>query len=114
MESEYEYLKRMATQMFAKFQKYWANFSRILAITVILDPRYKIQFVDFYYKKLYGINGSLEFTIVRDKLFSLFNEYVQSSAIRTNSASSSKKGVGSTNGWESFSMETIDVMNVSH
>ena len=99
--------------MFVKFQKYWAEFSRILAFAVILDPRYKIQFVDFCYKKLYGVNGSLEFTIVRDQLFSLFNEYVENSATRTSSTSSSDKGFNSSSAWESFSMETIDVMNVS-
>ena len=63
MESEDEYLEKMATQMFVKFQKYWADFSRILDLAMILDPQCKIQFVDFCYK-FYGINGSLEFTIV--------------------------------------------------
>ena len=38
IESEDEYLERMAIQMFAKFQKYWVDFNRILAITVILNP----------------------------------------------------------------------------
>lgn len=111
MESEDNYINKMDAQ---KFQKYWVDFSRIVAIAVILDPRYKIQFVDFCYKKLYGTNGSLEFTIIRDKLLFLINECVQNSATKSNCTSSFDKGINSSSVWESFSMKTIDVMNVSH
>ncbi|KAK6267469.1 hypothetical protein QUC31_011629 [Theobroma cacao] len=68
------YMKNMSTQMLVKFVKYWSDFSLILAIAVILDPRYKIHFVEWSYGKLYG-NDSTQFKNVRDWLFSLFNEY---------------------------------------
>ena len=55
MENEDEYMRRMATQMLAKFEKYWLDFNVLLAIVVSLDPRYKLQFVDFCYKKLMNI-----------------------------------------------------------
>ncbi|XP_034229371.1 zinc finger BED domain-containing protein RICESLEEPER 1-like [Prunus dulcis] len=68
------FMKSMATQMMEKFDKYWKEYSLILAIAVILDPRYKIQFVEFCYKRLYGYNSE-EMTKVRDMLFSLFDLY---------------------------------------
>ena len=40
----------------------------ILTIAVVFDPRYKLQFVDFFYKKLYGLN-SPQFSLVKEKLF---------------------------------------------
>nr|GMC86818.1 zinc finger BED domain-containing protein RICESLEEPER 2-like [Ipomoea batatas] len=67
-------MRNMAVQMFAKFEKYWSAFSLILAIAVILDPRYKIHFVDWSYKRLYG-HDSMEFKKVKESLFSLYNEY---------------------------------------
>ncbi|XP_019189244.1 PREDICTED: zinc finger BED domain-containing protein RICESLEEPER 2-like [Ipomoea nil] len=67
-------MRNMAIQMFAKFEKYWSAFSLILAIAVILDPRYKIHFVDWSYKKLYG-HDSMEFKKVKESLFSLYREY---------------------------------------
>nr|GMC60524.1 putative Zinc finger, BED-type [Ipomoea batatas] len=67
-------MRNMVVQMFAKFEKYWSAFSLILAIAVILDPRYKIHFVDWSYKRLYG-HDSMEFKKVKDSLFSLYNEY---------------------------------------
>ncbi|EOX94307.1 Uncharacterized protein TCM_003896 [Theobroma cacao] len=60
--------------MFVKFEKYWFEFSLILAIAVIFDSRYKIQFVRWSYTKLYGSN-SVEFKKVKDHLFALYDEY---------------------------------------
>lgn len=69
-----EYIKKMATMMLIKFEKYWLNFSLILTIAVVIDPRYKLQFVDFSYKKLYGAD-STQYMQVKEKLFALFEEY---------------------------------------
>ena len=78
----------MATQMYKKYYKYWGEFSVILAIALILGPRYKMTFVEFAYKKVYGID-SLELEIVRNKLISLFNEYTLASMSTRGSSSAS-------------------------
>lgn len=46
----------MAMKIQPKFDKYWANYNMILAIAVVLDPRYKTQFVELCDKMLYGVN----------------------------------------------------------
>ena len=60
LKSNDEYMKNMAALMMAKFEKYWSNFSLTLAIAVILDPHYKIDFVEWSYKEIYG-SHSMEF-----------------------------------------------------
>ncbi|KAK2646611.1 hypothetical protein Ddye_021806 [Dipteronia dyeriana] len=72
----------MSNQMYTKFNKYWSDFSTILAIAIILDPRYKMEFVMFVYERLYGAE-SKQFEEVKRKLFALFNEYVTSSTGRS-------------------------------
>ncbi|KAG6471586.1 hypothetical protein ZIOFF_069030 [Zingiber officinale] len=60
-----------------------------------VDPRFKIQFVEFYYNKLYGY-GSNELSLVRSKLVSLFEEYMHmdiASQLSTSGASSSSHNV---------------------
>ena len=59
-----------------KFEKYWSEYSLILAIAVILDPRYKIQFVEWAYTKLHG-KDSYEFKHVHDTLITLFDVYME-------------------------------------
>jgi len=44
----------MASQIISKFEKYWSEFSLVLAIAVVLDPRYKLRLVNYYYTKIYG------------------------------------------------------------
>jgi hypothetical protein len=41
----------MARRMKMKFEKYWDCYSVILSFAVILDPRYKLQFVEYGYVK---------------------------------------------------------------
>ena len=42
---------------------------------MVLNPYFKMQFVEFSYMKLYG-GGHIETIHGREKLVSLFNEYV--------------------------------------
>ncbi|OMO52806.1 Integrase, catalytic core [Corchorus capsularis] len=49
-----EFMKNMAARMFTKFEKYWSDFSIIVAIACVLDPHYKLSYVEWVYKKLYG------------------------------------------------------------
>ncbi|KAG6475664.1 hypothetical protein ZIOFF_064893 [Zingiber officinale] len=84
-------MRSMANRMFHKFDKYWKDYNILFAIAVIVDPRFKMQFVEFCYNKLYG-HGSNELSLVRSKLVSLFEEYMHmgiASKVSTSSASSS-------------------------
>ncbi|KAK2658193.1 hypothetical protein Ddye_004726 [Dipteronia dyeriana] len=96
-ESNDVFLQKMVTQMYNKYYNYWDEFSVILAIALILDPRYKMIFIEFAYKKVYGIN-SPELENVRNKLLSLFNEYMSTSmSTRASTSLPSASGGDDTN-----------------
>jgi hypothetical protein len=88
---EDEHKKLMAIQMISKFEKYWLEFSEVLAIAVILDPRYKLHLVNYYYTKIYGVMDSPQFLNVREKLKSLFMEYSASFNISSSSSTTSQR-----------------------
>ncbi|OMO91462.1 hypothetical protein CCACVL1_07109, partial [Corchorus capsularis] len=44
----------MAKEMKTKFDKYWSSYSTLLAFAIILDPRYKLQFLKFCFQKVHG------------------------------------------------------------
>ncbi|KAL5580276.1 hypothetical protein UlMin_012718 [Ulmus minor] len=104
LEGTYEFLISMTSMMWVKFQKYWFDFSVILAIAYILDPRYKMNFVELCYKKAHG-DDSLEILVVLNKLQSLFDEYKSKSSHPTTISISSRENEGSSHP-ESMEMES--------
>jgi hypothetical protein len=86
----------MAKRMKSKFGKYWNSYSVILSIAVILDPRYKLQFVEYCYVKLFGNDGVNIAKETLDKMKAFLNEYLKSSN-ETNISSSQRSIRGSPN-----------------
>ncbi|WOL04546.1 zinc finger BED domain-containing protein RICESLEEPER 1-like [Canna indica] len=85
--SEDEPMRRMATRMMGKFEKYWSNFNETLAIAVVLDPWFKFEFMEWGYKKIYGSDAKPYIEAIRRTLFSLIDEYVQRSSSTLGSSS---------------------------
>ncbi|KAL2944298.1 putative AC transposase [Bienertia sinuspersici] len=50
---EVDSIKKMASVMLEKFDKYWGDYSTFLAIAVVLDPWYKMDLVRSVFLKLY-------------------------------------------------------------
>ena len=44
----------MVHDMQTKFDKYWSEYNLALSCVGILDPRYKVTFVKYYFVKIYG------------------------------------------------------------
>ena len=89
------FMRNMASKMFTKFEKYWADFSTIMAIAGILDPRYKFQFADWAYKKIYVGTHDVELGLLKDKLFALYDEYAKASNLASSSTPSPTTHVSS-------------------
>ena len=75
VESADWFINNILRQMQGKFDKYWAEYSPVLAMAIAFDPRYKLQFVEFCYKKLYEESFKVELNRVRGNLISLYEEY---------------------------------------
>ncbi|KAK9208449.1 hypothetical protein WN944_000804 [Citrus x changshan-huyou] len=47
-------IRIMDDKMVEKFEKYWNEIHPMLVVAVVLDPRYKMLLIDFYFPKIYG------------------------------------------------------------
>lgn len=65
----------MASKMKAKFDIYWSKCSMALAVAAILDPRFKMKLVEYYYPQIYGDNAPDRIKDVSDAIRELFNAY---------------------------------------
>lgn len=62
LNNEDRVIKDMASMMHEKFEKYWKQYSVVLAFRAILDPRMKLQFLSFCYSKLDSISAQKKVT----------------------------------------------------
>ncbi|CAL1414659.1 unnamed protein product [Linum trigynum] len=59
-----------------KIEKYWKECGLVLAISVVMDPRFKMKLVEFSFSKLFGEESPLYVKMVDDGLHELFDEYL--------------------------------------
>ncbi|KAK9749713.1 hypothetical protein RND81_02G145500 [Saponaria officinalis] len=70
------YLVDMVSLMQKKFDKYWSKYNLLLSCACVLDPRYKLVFVEYCYSNFYGdVYGREKTNEVLTTLNSLLKEY---------------------------------------
>ncbi|XP_071723617.1 zinc finger BED domain-containing protein DAYSLEEPER [Rutidosis leptorrhynchoides] len=75
MASEDPYVSGIAKIMQEQVNKYWKDCSLILALAVIVDPRFKMKLVEFSFSKIYGEEAPAYIKLVDDGIHELFHEY---------------------------------------
>jgi hypothetical protein len=51
-----EYIRLMAAKMSDKFDKYWGDTNMLMALTAVLDPRYKMKLISFCFPIIYPLD----------------------------------------------------------
>ena len=85
-----EYISSLAVKMRKKFEDYWDKCSLGLAVAAMLDPRFKMKLLEYYYPQLYGDSASELIDDVFECIKSLYNEHSTVSPL----ASSLDQGLG--------------------
>ncbi|XP_010535246.1 PREDICTED: zinc finger BED domain-containing protein RICESLEEPER 2-like [Tarenaya hassleriana] len=80
---EDELLKSMAERMKVKFDKYWEEYSIILVIGSVLDPRMKLEALKFFYDQLDEESSQSKVDKVKSKMYLIFEEYKKRFGIST-------------------------------
>ncbi|CAH1432808.1 unnamed protein product [Lactuca virosa] len=66
----------IAIPMRESFDRYWKSCCLILAIAVVMDPRFKMKLVEFSFTKIYGEEAVSYINLVDEGIHQLFLEYV--------------------------------------
>ncbi|KAF7143102.1 hypothetical protein RHSIM_Rhsim05G0140000 [Rhododendron simsii] len=79
-------IREMAKRMVEKFDKYWSVVNGVVGVSAVLDPRYKINVLEFYFRLLFPTTYKEEVEKVRALCYKLLKEY--------QSPSSTIEGIG--------------------
>ncbi|XP_042433359.1 zinc finger BED domain-containing protein RICESLEEPER 2-like isoform X1 [Zingiber officinale] len=74
-QSEVSVVSSMAKVIHDKFDKYWKDCSLVLALAVVMDPRFKIKLIEFSFSKIYGAESARYVKLVNDSIHDLYHEY---------------------------------------
>lgn len=66
----------IAKTMQEKVDKYWRDCSLVLAMAVVMDPRFKMKLVEFSFSKIFGEDAGKNIKTVDDGIHELFTEYM--------------------------------------
>ncbi|GMI86766.1 DAYSLEEPER [Hibiscus trionum] len=70
-----ESISSLALKMRKKFEEYWDKCNVGLAVAAMLDPRFKMKLLEYYYPQLYGDSASVYIDEVFECIKSLYNEH---------------------------------------
>ena len=87
----------MATKMMNKFECYWNVIHDIMEVATVLDSRYKMGLLEYYYEKLYPVDFYVEINKIRQLCYDLvFDNQLRSkvSGCASQSMDSGKSNVG--------------------
>ncbi|KAH1207327.1 Zinc finger BED domain-containing protein DAYSLEEPER [Glycine max] len=73
--SQDPFCSHLITPLQEKFDQYWRESCFVLAVAVVMDPRYKMKLVESTFAKIFGENADQWIRIVEDGLHELFLEY---------------------------------------
>lgn len=85
-----EVISEMVASMKPKFFKYWEDYSDILAIAAVLDPRLKMQCLEYCFTMLDASTCKMKMDNIKKKLKKLFDAYKKSTTKSVAGTSRSK------------------------
>ncbi|XP_042030043.1 zinc finger BED domain-containing protein RICESLEEPER 2-like [Salvia splendens] len=74
-----EVVKSMSLKMLSKFEKYWEEYSDILSMGAVFDPRMKLKLVEYCYSTLDPLSSEDKVYRLKMKLYILYDEYKKKS-----------------------------------
>ncbi|XP_057723543.1 zinc finger BED domain-containing protein RICESLEEPER 2-like [Arachis stenosperma] len=80
-------IRNMGEKMMIKFNKYWEEYSVVLAFGAVLDPRFKLNTLVHCYNEIDPISAKDKVELVKNKLYKLFEVYDQNSSTTVESSS---------------------------
>ncbi|KAG8368977.1 hypothetical protein BUALT_Bualt15G0102300 [Buddleja alternifolia] len=68
-------IQYMAKDMLEKYEKYWDSCHILMGVAAVLDPRYKMKLVEFYFPLIYPESAQSKIAEIRQSCYDLLVDY---------------------------------------
>ena len=68
-------IRKMASSMLIKFNKYWSVIDEVMSVAIVLDPRYKLKLINYFFPKIYEDEAKTEVMRIRNLCGELFEDF---------------------------------------
>ncbi|XP_042008691.1 zinc finger BED domain-containing protein RICESLEEPER 1-like [Salvia splendens] len=111
-----DFISSLALKLKSKFDEYWKKCSLIMAIAAILDPRFKMKLVEYYYPQMYGDSAPDCIDIVSNCMKALYGGHASYSSLAAHGQNLSSESNGNVakdrlSGFDRFLHETSASQN---
>ncbi|KAL8126846.1 hypothetical protein AgCh_013953 [Apium graveolens] len=113
-----DFISSLGMKMKSRFDEYWKKCSLALAIASILDPRFKMKLIEYYYPRIYGNSAPDCIEIVSNCMKALHHDhYINSTLASDGQNNGSVDGAGNDTrdrltGFDRFVHETSQGANI--
>ncbi|KAG6397315.1 hypothetical protein SASPL_143481 [Salvia splendens] len=103
-----EVVRSMSLLMKSKFEKYWEDYSDILSMGAVFDPRMKLKLVEYCYSTLDPLSSQDKVNRLKMKLYTLYDEYQKKSVDASSIKIPQSNGSSNSEGYKSYKGLTSD------
>ncbi|KAH1254850.1 Zinc finger BED domain-containing protein RICESLEEPER 3 [Glycine max] len=68
-------IQQMAKNVMIKFDKYWGVVHNVMGVAIVLDPKYKMELLEYYYEKLYEHDSFTQVRCIQQLCYDLVSYY---------------------------------------
>ncbi|KAL0446222.1 UNVERIFIED_CONTAM: Zinc finger BED domain-containing protein RICESLEEPER 1 [Sesamum latifolium] len=105
-------IQNMAKKMLEKYEKYWDSCHIMMGVATVLDPRYKMKLVEFYFPLIYGDGSQVKIDEIQKNCYDLMLDYQSRHTLSKKSSSFSgglRSAMSSVVFGESDAFEDLDM-----
>ncbi|VFQ84136.1 unnamed protein product [Cuscuta campestris] len=107
-----DFIRSLALKMKTRFDEYWNKCSMALAIAVILDPRFKMKLLDYFYPQIYGTESAKCIDTVSNCMKALYHRHAEEYSPLASHGPSDDSREDRLMGYDRFLCETSDSHNI--
>ncbi|KAF5203673.1 Zinc finger bed domain-containing protein ricesleeper [Thalictrum thalictroides] len=77
-----KFVSELANKMLLLFNRFWDDMFMIMAMVMVIDPHFKLKYLEFFFSKYSDSDAKTSVELVRDAMSDLYSEYMSDEQLK--------------------------------